>query len=169
MLVQEQALQRADARIRELQDELSELQATTRKPLARSSVPSTGFLGGASHSTSVPTSGTLRKHAGDRPTAGVGFMAQAMTTAVGVAGGMLFASGITSLLSGDSASASQVANGATDSAAPTPSADQNAVAEGPQSAEHGAEDTASVEENIDVTENGQDQGGWGDFGGDIDI
>ena len=68
-------LERADVRIRDLTDELRELQATTRQRQARSSAPSSGFLVGASRYTSVPTAGPLCKHAGDRTTAGGGYMA----------------------------------------------------------------------------------------------
>lgn len=166
VLVQEQALQRADARIRELEQELSRAKADA----SQASETSSSFLGN-SRSTSVPTTNPARNNIGDRSATGGGFMAQALSTAAGVAGGMLLASGISSLLGGDSASAATAQNAASDSGPATPAADTNAAAEPAGGAEHGNESVHAMDA-VDESEPGMEDVGWddwGDFGDDLDI
>ena len=162
VLVQEQALQRSEARIRELQNDLYEAQALAPETMARSSQTSSSTARN-SRSASVPSAGAPRNYSSDRPSAGGGFMAQALSTAAGVAGGMLLASGISSLISGDSASASQDARATTDSAASSHAPTENTSA-GNESQDASAANTAN--------EGGTDDGSWadwGDYGGDLDI
>ncbi|MEM9030467.1 MAG: DUF2076 family protein, partial [Pseudomonadota bacterium] len=121
VLVQEQALQKADERIRDLQTQVDTLEKRVAQPEAvrtgAGGHKSSGFLGSTG---SVPSAGAARASSGfgsaareqrredaqpaNRGASG-GFMAQAMTTAAGVAGGMLLANGISSLFSSGSASA----------------------------------------------------------------
>lgn len=74
-----------------------------------------------------------------QPRAGGGFMAGAMQTAAGVAGGMLIGSALSSMFSGGEAMASEAAGAATDAA------------------------TAAT----DHAEQAVEDSGWGDFGGDF--
>lgn len=162
VLVQEQALQRADERIRELESGLGAAQASAPKAAAGASQAFSRNVQG-SRSASVPTAGAQRSQQGARPAAGGGFMSQALATATGVAGGMLLASGISSLLSSDSASASETPAAPTDASASNPSESETAAA-GDQGQDASAVDAAH--------ESGADDGGWGDwgdFGGDFDI
>ena len=123
VLVQEQALQQADERIRDLEARLRELE----EPQQRSSG---SFLGmrspwGRSEPTrgsSVPTIGSRAAPSGyeapqqrpwsqpqapmqQQPAQGGGFMRTALSAAAGVAGGMLLADGIRSMMGGGSAHA----------------------------------------------------------------
>ena len=162
VLVQEQALQRAEARIRELETDLSTARASAPKAAAGSSQTFARNVQ-SSRSASVPAAGAQRSDPSARPTAGGGFMSQALATATGVAGGMLLASGISSLFSNDSASASETPSTPTDSSASSPSGSENAAADS-QSQDASAVDAAN--------EPGADDGGWGDwgdFGSDLDI
>lgn len=123
VLVQEQALQQADARIQDLEARLRELEPPQRS--------SGSFLGGIfggskepARSGSVPTIGSrAQAPAYDSPrpwgqqpgqpmqapmqqqAAGGGFMRTALSAAAGVAGGMLLADGIRSMMGGGSAHA----------------------------------------------------------------
>lgn len=76
-----------------------------------------------------------------QPRAGGGFMAGAMQTAAGVAGGMLIGSALSSMLSGGEAMASEAAGAATDAA------------------------TAAT----DHAEQAVEDSGWGDFGGEEEL
>ncbi len=90
-------------------------------------------------------------------------MSQALSTAVGVAGGMLLANGISSLFNSDSANASHAPTAATDSSASSLTESENAAA-GNQ-----GQDTSAIDA---ANEHGTDDGSWGDwgdFGGDLDI
>ena len=89
-------------------------------------------------------------------------MGQAMTTAAGVAGGMLLANGISSLFSGSSASASE-----TSTAEATPANEQTSAAEEPAAADDGNLQNASSDGGEDSWFGGDD--GWGDFGGDFEL
>lgn len=130
VLVQEHALQQSDQRVRELEEKLAELEARS----ARATPSSGSFLGGlfggvsrpaaAGGGGSVPSAGS-RFGTGEPaargpigapsasspapqqqgPAGGGGFMRSAISTAAGVAGGMLLANSITSLLGGSSAHA----------------------------------------------------------------
>ena len=107
VLVQQQALDRADVRIRELE-------ASTRD--MRSSEPrgSTSFLGGSSvpqtgrRSADTPTE-TAQPAASPwapQPSRGGSFLGTALSTATGVAGGMFLADSIRSLFGGSGGAAS---------------------------------------------------------------
>lgn len=120
VLVQEQALQAANDRVTQLEDELR-AQRSEDQPAARSG----GFLGGAWNSgrrgeeprSSVPTIGSRSQpsawgqSAQPQPpqqapqqapmaSGGGGFMKSALATAAGVAGGMLLADSIRNMMSG---------------------------------------------------------------------
>jgi hypothetical protein len=115
VLVQEQALQAANDRIGQLEDELREMRGEARP------TRSGGFLGGAWNAgrreeprSSVPTVGARPTSAwgqGAQPPppqapsqapagGGGGFMKSALATAAGVAGGMLLADSIRNMMSG---------------------------------------------------------------------
>jgi hypothetical protein len=111
IVVQEHALQAAQARIEELEAEA-----------ARTSRPSGGFFGSvfgdsrAQRSGSVPRIGRAGLAASDGPTqaaapmhqrASGGFLAGAAQTAMGVAGGMLLANAIGGLFGADQAQATE--------------------------------------------------------------
>lgn len=181
VLVQEQALQKAHARIQELETTSATPQAPT--PNLASTRKSPGF--GQSVGGSVPSTGSRSPgfapgtaNAGPTPghapaanrgqgvgSQGGGFMAQAMTTAAGVAGGMLLASGISSMFSGGEATAAPASDAASAgeaasaSDAPPPAPDQ-------ASAEDGAVQDASMDGGEDDSWFGGD---WGGFGGDMDL
>jgi hypothetical protein len=121
VLVQEQALEAANARVQELEARVRELEGpqpqqgggsflgglfgTSRPDPERrpSSVPVIGSRAGGQPSSMLPD----RPQAAQEPqqAAGGGFMRSAMTTAAGVAGGMLLAEGIRNMLGGGSAHA----------------------------------------------------------------
>ena len=162
VLVQEQALQRAEARIREMQNNLRDAQALASETTARSSKTFSGDVRN-SPSASVPAAGFRRNYQDDCSPAGSGFMSQALSTAAGVAGGMLLASGITSLFDSDSANASQAPTAATDSSASRLTESENAAA-GNQGQDTSAIDAANEDGTGD-----ESWGDWGDFGGDLDI
>ena len=119
VLVQEQALQAANDRVTQLEDELRELRGDARAP-ARSGGFLSGVWGGGRREeprSSVPTigarsapsawsqsarrqqtacAGPAAAHGGG----GGGFMKSALATAAGVAGGMLLADSIRNMMSG---------------------------------------------------------------------
>ena len=118
VLVQEQALQAANDRVTQLEDELRELRGDARAP-ARSGGFLSGVWGGGRREeprSSVPTIGARSAPAAwsqsapqqqpaqaqQQPTSGGGggFMKSALATAAGVAGGMLLADSIRNMMSG---------------------------------------------------------------------
>ncbi|MEO0810632.1 MAG: DUF2076 domain-containing protein, partial [Pseudomonadota bacterium] len=123
VLVQEHALQKADGRLKELEAKVAELENKNAQQSAAPATSNNSFIGSRSSTgfgrnnrpaSAVPAAGNApwqraanqdQQNSANR-SAGGGFMAQAMTTAAGVAGGMLLASGISSLFSsGDTATA----------------------------------------------------------------
>ena len=121
VLVQEQALQAANDRVTQLEDELRELRGDARAP-ARSGGFLSGVWGGGRREeprSSVPTIGarsaprpgasrlrssnSLRRPSSSPRGGGGGFMKSALATAAGVAGGMLLADSIRNMMSGRSA------------------------------------------------------------------
>ena len=90
-------------------------------------------------------------------------MAQAMTTAAGVAGGMLLASGISSLF-GSSAATAATPTAEAQPAASEANADPSDQAQGEPALQDAAHDDTAQHD-------GGDDGGWGGFGdfGDIEI
>lgn len=165
VLVQEQALQQADVRIRQLEDEVR----TLRSGAQPQSAASGGFLGGRPaaeppRGASVPTIGaratppaygnrgslhavpqTPQAAGAQQPGGGGGFMQNAMATAAGVAGGMLVGSAIGSLLGGGSSASAATPQtsdpqaAASDSGAPAETAQQQ-PAEPDPSAQDAADD-----------------------------
>lgn len=188
VLVQEMALQQADQRIRDLEDQMAELEqqrvpaasagggsflgglfggspSPAPRPTARGSVPAMGVRPTAgSRSPASPASapspwGNAAAGANPgsppqaAPAAGGGFMRSAMTTAAGVAGGMLLADGIRNMMNGDAAKPA-----ATDTAAADAAADAETDAEVDQA---DYQDPASNDPGV------QDVGGFDDGGGDF--
>jgi hypothetical protein len=118
-----------------------------------SAVPATGGVKGRGPDAAA--------RAGQAQRGGGGFMQQAMSTAAGVAGGMLLASGISSLFGGGSTATASEAGSA------TPAADT-------ASADTAGADTASAENDAAMQQAGHDDwdgDGWGDddWGGDVEI
>ena len=128
VLVQEQALQAANDRVTQLEDELRELRGDARAP-ARSGGFLSGVWGGGRREeprSSVPTIGARSAprpgasrpaqqqpaQAQQQPTSGGGggFMKSALATAAGVAGGMLLADSIRNMMGGGGAHASPAAD-----------------------------------------------------------
>lgn len=187
VLVQEMALQQADQRIRDLEDQLAELEqqrvpaasagggsflgglfggspSPAPRPTARGSVPAMGVrptAGSRSPASPASAPSPWGNAAGANPgsppqaapAAGGGFMRSAMTTAAGVAGGMLLADGIRNMMNGDAAKPA-----ATDTAAADAAADAETDAEVDQA---DYQDPASNDPGV------QDVGGFDDGGGDF--
>src|SRR5690606_35347292 len=134
VLVQEHALQQADQRIRELESRVGDLERQAADAPAQSggffgglfgsgkpaaspaprmnggSVPAAGNRVGAAPSgrsgpIGAPTRGTYGQQQPGQQPAGGSFLQSAMATAAGVAGGMLLANSISSMLGGGSAQA----------------------------------------------------------------
>jgi len=167
VLVQEQALQQAGQRIEELEERVRALEGGQARGQA-----SGGFLGGrwgsskpaAAQGASVPAIGSRApananpspwSQAGPQaqaPAASGGFMRSALATAAGVAGGMLLANSISSMLGGNSAQAN-------------PASDASGAAKGGEDSrgEQAHSDAAAYEEP-DNTDFGSDFGG-----GDLEI
>lgn len=182
VLVQEQALQKADARVKALEAKVAELETGNAQLSAAPAAAKSSFAGARNltgfgrNNGSVPAAGQAPwnraanqdyQAPANRP-AGGGFMAQAMTTAAGVAGGMLLASGISSLFSsGNSAMA----------ATPADAAQSDANAANTTAAEQPATDTSQTEpapqEEPAMQDAGNDDGSffgdWGGGGGDFEI
>ncbi|MEQ1713878.1 MAG: DUF2076 domain-containing protein [Hyphomicrobium sp.] len=187
VLVQEMALQQADQRIRDLEDQMAELEQQrvpaagagggsflgglfggnpqpAPRPTARGSVPAMGVrpTAGSRPPTSPASAPSPWGNAAGAnpgappqaaPAAGGGFMRSAMTTAAGVAGGMLLADGIRNMMNGDAAKPA-----ATDTAAADAAADAETDAEVDQA---DYQDPASNDPGV------QDVGGYDDGGGDF--
>jgi len=188
VLVQEHALQQADQRIRELEARVNELERQAAQAPAQSGGFLSGLFGGGARpaapaarpsSGSVPSAGSKlgsglsngsgpigaprgplgQQQQAPQP-AGGSFLQSAMATAAGVAGGMLLANTITSLLGG----------GSTAHAAATPTSE-------PQQQDHPqTQQTADEQTDHDTDAHLQDAdyeadaGDWGDWGGgDFDI
>ncbi|HEX6000565.1 MAG TPA: DUF2076 domain-containing protein [Hyphomicrobiaceae bacterium] len=181
VLVQEQALQAAESRIKELEEQVATLQSEAQPPATSGGSFLGGFLGGKSaaepaRGTSVPAIGSRATPPAydSRPTAwggqaapqpppqqaggGGGFLQSALSTAAGVAGGMLVASTISNMLGGGHNAHAATSNTAT---SPQP---QNAADTTDKQQEPVQE--ASYDEDDD-----DDDGGWfgGDDGGEMDI
>jgi uncharacterized protein len=198
VLVQEHALQQADARIKDLEEQVRELQST-----AQPQPGGTGsFLGGLFGSrpsaepargaaTSVPAIGARATPSvydtrqgwtpqgpGQQPggpfaqaaqqPAGGGFLRSAMTTAAGVAGGVLVAGAISNMLGGHSAQASTPSAGSQ----PAASEANKDTAQSQDKDNAQSQDAASAKDDAyqDGYQDAVDDSGWGDDGGgDFDI
>lgn len=219
VIVQDQALQQADERIRELEDMVNQLQAEQEK--AKSSSSGGSFLGGlfgggskpaaaapAPTASSSPWGGSVppvgRQSAGysgpqsgDRSpwgnspqpqaqpvqygqppmqapapqAAGGGFMRSAMTTAAGVAGGVLVAGAISNMMRGgshgDHGSMSTSGDGGMTPLPQYQEASNNDQG-GSYSTEPQYQDAASNDQGTDTQDAGYDDGG-SDWGGGSDI
>lgn len=179
VIVQDMALQQADERIRELEARIESLQ---QQEQTRPAAGGGSFLGGlfgsggratdarvSSRTGSVPAAGQPRPAAASstpwgstppqapaRTGGGGGFLQSAMATAAGVAGGMLLADGIRSMMGGSApSSGSQTA--ASDAASHAlPSDYQDPSQNDPGYSDEGVQDAS------------YDDGG-GDFDGGMDI
>jgi len=196
VLVQEHALQQAESRIKELEEQVRELESATPAQPAGSG----SFLGGlfgsrsaaepARGATSVPPIGSRATpsvydgrpqgwgpqgsaqqpggpfaQAAQQPGGG-GFLRSAMTTAAGVAGGMLVAGAISNMLGGHSAqAATQAGSGASQPASDAASASKDTAQQSQDAAT--ARDDAYQDGYQDAADDAG--GGWGDGGGDFDI
>lgn len=177
VLVQEHALQQADARIRELEERVANL--TSGDPGQREGAGGGSFLGGARASQtrtegSVPSAG---RQVSDAPTSegpppgrppyqqppqpsGGGFLASALSTATGVTGGMLLADSIRNLFgggrTGDVSSSAALERAQRDA--------QTAREDADKARQDVAADDAAQDETQDaLDDDGQDD--WGDDGG----
>jgi hypothetical protein len=208
VLVQEHALQQAEGRIRELEEQVRALQSAAEQRPAGSGSFLGGLFGGrpgpeapgapgaepARGPTSVPVIGSratpsvYEGRPGGAPQQGLGqqvppgqaqqpqaqppgggFLRSAMATAAGVAGGMLAASAISSLLTGHSAHANPASatQQTPDSATPA-SAGETAQPQEAQPQDAAAGSDAWQEPAYQ--EAADSDGGWfGDDGGDFDI
>lgn len=186
VLVQEHALQQADQRIRELESRVGDLErqaadapaqsggflgglfgggAPAASPAQRAnggSVPAAGNRlsaapSGRSGPIGAPTRGALGQPQQGKQPAGGSFLQSAMATAAGVAGGMLLANSISSMLGGDSAQAAPAAGSS--EAAPQPQEQLQ------QTADDSASDADAHLQDADYEPDAGDWGGgdWGDF------
>lgn len=164
VLLQEEALKRADERIREVESSRS-YSSADESPRS--------FLGSSSRGAAVPGGGSVpsmgarqgapsqSRQAVERPGApasgrGGGFLSNALSTVGGVAGGMLLADGIRNLFGG-AASNSIFGN----------TAEAKTPAEENTHASQAAEDAAQDE--VQDAEFEQDEGYWDDGDGGFDI
>jgi uncharacterized protein len=180
VLIQEQALQQADARMQELEARVRELEA---RPASQASGGSFlgGLFGGSKPApAAVPQVGrgapsgspwgqqaAAPQQYGQQPQyapqaaapAGGGFMKSAMATAAGVAGGMLVASSISNMMNGGHSGTQNASNTPT---SPTPT--------DPQYQQAGNNDPAYDDAAQDAEQDASyDSGGGFDSGGDMDI
>jgi uncharacterized protein len=193
VLVQEHALQQGDARIKDLEEQVRQLESEARP---QQPAGSGSFLGGlfgggrpaaepARGPTSVPAIGSRatpsaydsRQGWGPQGPAqqpggpfaqaaqpgGGGFLRSAMATAAGVAGGVLAANAISNMLGGHSAQASTPAAGSQPAAADAGASKDTAQTQDAAT----ARDDAYQDGYQDAAD---DDSGWGDDGGgDFDI
>jgi uncharacterized protein len=181
VLIQEQALQQADARMQELEARVRDLES---RPASQSSGGSFlgGLFGGGSKSSPAAVPQVNRSATGGSPwgqqaaapqqygqqpqyapqaaaPAGGGFMRSAMTTAAGVAGGMLVASSISNMMNGGHGNT----HNASTSPTPTPTTD-------PQYQQASNNDPAYDDAAQDAEQDASyDTGGGFDSSGDMDI
>jgi uncharacterized protein len=172
VLVQEQALEAANARVEELEARVRELEGAQPQQSGGGSFLGGLFGGGrpeperrvgsvpaiGSRAGSVPSMLPGRPQPGQEPAqpAGGGFMRSAMTTAAGVAGGMLLAEGIRNMMGGSGAHAQ------------TATSKDSAEKDGAEKKEEQAKDD---DDDRDVQEADYDpsQNDSIDWGGDLDI
>lgn len=171
VLVQEQALQQADARIRELEERVASLSSADTG--SRASMAGGSFLGGARGyqsrpEGSVPSAGRQRPESPpqrpDYPQAppqssGGGFLASALSTATGVTGGMLLAESIRGLFGGGHS-----AEGSTSAALERAQREAQAARNDADNARKDvAADDAALDDAQDAFDD-SDQDDWGDDG-----
>ena len=161
VLVQQQALDRADARIRELeastQDTRSSEQRGPTSFLGGSSVPQTGR-----RYADTPTESARPSDSpwAPQPSRGGSFLGSALSTATGVAGGMFLAESIRNLFGGGAASASETQT-KLDRA-------QDDAQDAKDDADQARKDLAADDAALDDMQDDQDDG-WSDDDGSMDI
>ncbi|HEX2843477.1 DUF2076 domain-containing protein [Hyphomicrobium sp.] len=171
VLVQEQALQQADARIRELEARVANL--ASGEAGSRASAAGGSFLAGAREyqsrpEGSVPSAGRqISDSPPQRPdypqaapqSSGGGFLSSALSTATGVTGGMLLAESIRGLFGGG-----QSAEGGTSSALERAQREaQTARNDADNARKDVAADDAALDDAQDALDD-SDQDDWGDDG-----
>jgi len=162
VLVQQQALDRADARI-------SELEASTQDMRSSEQRGPTSFLGGSS----VPQTG--RRYADTRseparptdspwapqPSRGGSFLGSALSTATGVAGGMFLADSIRNLFGGGGSASASETQAKLDRA-------QDEAQDARDDADKARKDLAADDAALDDMQDEQDDG-WSDDDGSMDV
>lgn len=166
VLVQQQALDRADARIKELEELTQQKRFTEQRG-------SSSFLGGSS----VPQAGRRYADApseAERPSASPwapspsrsgGFLASALSTATGVAGGMFLADSIRNLFGGGPSQSGSAS--AADKQAALDRAQDNAQ-DANDDADQARKDLAADDAALDDMQDEQDDD-WSDDDGSLDV
>jgi uncharacterized protein len=191
VLVQEHALQQADQRVRELEEQVRRLEAQAAQarpapagggflgglfggskpepqaqPVSRGSVPVTGrpSTGFGGQPMGAPGPSAWRQSAAAQPSGAGGgeFLRSAMATAAGVTGGILLAHSIQSMLGASSAKAAPQQEASSQAGASEKPNSQEAHDRGQDANDPGAQDP-----NIQEADYGADAGDWG--GGDFEI
>ncbi len=178
VLAQEHALQQADQRISELEGQLADREQSGSTAPNRSagfgataSVPPAGPAPwqAVSDAGRETDKGAAQNGRSQAQRGGGSFMQQAMTTAAGVAGGMLLASGISSLLGSGTAQATEAGAPSSDTSvteAAGTDGDVQTVADDASTTGH----EAMVEEDDEWGgDDGWSAGDGGDWGFDLDI
>lgn len=166
VLVQQQALDRADARIRELEELAQQKRFTEQRG-------PTSFLGGSS----VPQAGRRYDDApeAERPSASPwapspsrsgGFLASALSTATGVAGGMFLADSIRNLFGGGTSQSGSAS--AADKQAALDRA-QDEAQDAKDDADQARKDLAADDAALDDMQDEQDDGWFDDDDGSLDV
>lgn len=110
VIIQQQALQSLDDRLQYLENQLANVRPSPRGGEGGGTFLSSGRAAPGEQSGSVPRVGQAAADAGERPreAGGMGgFLSSALTTASGVAGGMLLTDGLRELFGGHAASAAR--------------------------------------------------------------
>ena len=162
VLVQQQALDRADARIRELE-------ASTRDMRSSEQRGSTSFLGGSSvpqtgrRSADMPaeTAQPAASPWAPQPSRGGSFLGTALSTATGVAGGMFLADSIRSLFGGGSSASAGETQAKLDRA-------QDEAQDARDDADQARKDLAADDAAQDDMQDEQDDD-WSDDDGSMDV
>jgi hypothetical protein len=190
VLAQEHALQQADQRLRELEEQVRRLEAQAAKagpaassgsflgglfggpkpetqahPVTRGSVPVTGrpSTGSGGQPMGAPAPSAWGQPAAAQPSGGGGFLRSAMATAAGVTGGMLLADSIRSMMGASPAKAAPQQGATSEAAASEKPNSQEAHDRGQD-----ANDPGTSDPNIQDADYGADAGDWGG-GGDFEI
>jgi hypothetical protein len=185
VLVQEHALQEAGNRIKDLEEQVRDLQGAGPARAAGSGSFLGGLFGGGRPVSqpaagSVPVIGSRAASSAydqDQPRpwaqsppqqqgpASGGFLRSAMTTAAGVAGGMLAAGAIRDLMGGGTAHASP-------NATPQATSAEQAQQDREQDARQDASDTEQAQRDQEqdaLQDASDDDSSWSDGGGDLDV
>jgi hypothetical protein len=191
VLVQEHALQQAEQRISELEEQVRDLESRIARQPAQTGSFLGGLFGGGTRPTSptppmmgrgsvpaagsrmstdepprsgpigAPTPGPFGQPQQPAPGGGGSFMRSAMATAAGVAGGMLLANSISSMLGGSSAHAAGHPTAANPNEAPPSGAEEPHYQDAADN-DPGTDDASLHDAGYET-----DAGDWG--GGDLDI